>query len=708
MVKVQKPKPKSLSKSNSIEGVSKKKNNAEKSKKLPPAAALEVPEANNKKGKNAALKKADGAVKAKKEVPKQNPEKKVQKKEGKRPLILAPPESPAAPPAANKKSKAKPEKAAKKPLILAPPESPVVAKKEAKAKAAAPVKKAAAKRKAEDPVAPKSAPVPEPAKKSQKKAAAVEAPKKTTKPAPATEESKKTTKPVKAAKLTKPVKTAKPTAAVAENTKKATKPSADAKPVKETVKAKTQPTAALQKKSKPAQKISKPDKAPKAKKADNKKNKPGKKGSKKPAKAKQPLELTFELQAFDEKKYDEIVSEANVKKVCQALKDLVSEEVAKKKELFKDYRYNLQVASYKIASCPKRVAKLTLKHSRVNADSDVAIIVPDLQRGAKFDFEPTKQHYEDLLREAGVTQRLTVVPFNQLRNEMGPFEAKRKFLNTYDYLLCDGRLSGQASAFLGKATQKPRNVLHAVRLSKDNDKIAEEVTRALHRTAFRQLAKGDLTTIPVGNHEHSAEQLAENILLVSKQLQQVLPGGLANIRSLYIKIDIVGTSALPLYVSLCAPPAETPYVVGPREQRMLKLKKQANEVLSRFALTKDAEFIKLSGEQVKRKAELREKKEALLAADAAPKDNDGEDTAVPTKKARKEAASESSKAKAESEEGDAEEEDEEESAGESGEDEDGEDDDDIEGEDDDEDDDDDDDDDEEDEDDDDDDDDDDE
>ncbi|KAH8241484.1 hypothetical protein KR026_006596 [Drosophila bipectinata] len=694
MVKVQKPKPKSLSKSNSIEGVSKKKNNAEKTKKLPPAAVLEVPEANNKKGKNAALKKADGAVKAKQELPKQKPEKKSQKGEGKRPLILAPPESPAAPPAANKKSKAKPEKAAKKPLILAPPESPVVAKKEAKAKAAAPapapVKKAAAKRKAEDPVAPKSAPVPEPAKKSQKKSAVTEAPKKSTKPATATEESKKTTKPVK--------KAAKPTAAVAvaENTKKATKPSA--KPAKETAKAKTQSAAALQKKSKPAQKISKPDKAPKAKKADNKnKNKPGKKGSKKSAKEKKPLELTFELQAFDEKKYDEIVSEANVKKVCQALKDLVAEEVAKKKDIFSDYRYNLQVASYKIASCPKRVAKLTLKHSLVNADSDVAIIVPDLQRGAKFDFEPTKQHYEDLLREAGVTQRLTVVPFNQLRNEMGPFEAKRKFLNTYDYLLCDGRLSGQATAFLGKATQKPRNVLHAVRLSKDNAKIAEEVTRALHRTAFRQLAKGDLTTIPVGNHEHSAEQLAENILLVSKQLQQVLPGGLPNIRSLYIKIDIVGTSALPLYVSLCAPPAETPYVVGPREQRMLKLKKQANEVLSRFALTKDAEFIKLSGEQVKRKAELREKKEALLAADAAPKDNDGDDTAVPTKKARKEAASESSKAEAESEEGDAEEEDEEESAGESGEDEDGEDDDDIEGEDDDEDDDDDDDDDEEDE-----------
>ncbi|KAH8266596.1 hypothetical protein KR018_002736 [Drosophila ironensis] len=602
MVKVQKPQAKSLTKSNPIEGVSKQKNKSPKAKKPAPAAVKAVSAATNKKEKNAApVKKADGGgVKPAKGAQKQ-----------KRPLVLAPPESPSPAPALSKKSK---EKAPKKPA-----EAP---KKEAKKVEAAPVvpAKKAAKRKAEAAVAPAQKPA-QTAKKTQKPAAAPETKKKSAKAA----------------------KTAKPEAP---------------------------------KKAKPVQKLAKSLKAAKGKKPKNKKVKEVKK-------AKKPVELTFELKSFDEDKYKEIVCEQNVQKVCQALKKLVEEEVAKKKAIFTDYRYNLQVASYKIASCPKRVVKLSLKHSLVGSDDDVAIIVPDLQRGAKFDFEPTKQHYEDLLREAGVQQRLTVVPFNQLRNEMGTFEAKRKFLNTYDYLLCDGRLAGQATGFLGKFTQKPRNVLHAVRLNKENDKLSEEVSRALHRTAFRQLAKGDLTSIPVGNYEHSAQQLTENILLVSKQLQNLYPGGLANIRSLYLKIDIVGTSALPLYVSMCAPPADTPYVVGPREQRMLKLKKQANEVLSRFALTKDAEFIKLTSDQVKRKAEVREKKAALLAEDASPKDNDGDDQAVPTKKARKEASSESGKAEAEeSDEGDSAEE-EEESAGESGEDEDGEDEDDIEGEDDD-------------------------
>lgn len=414
MVKVQKPQPKSLNKSASIEGVVKKKGKPEKTKKLATDATLEL--ASNKKAKNAAPVKKD-AIKKEPEVSKKGAEKK-QSKAAKRPLILAPPESPAAPAPAAKKSKTKPAASgapvgkkieAKKPLILAPPESPVPPKKQEKKTKAAPVK---AKKE------------PAPAKKSVQD-------------------------PVPSIKKVPAAKKSGQTAALTKKTAKTEKQAAPAKP------AKAQPASQLQKKAKAVQKLSKPASPPKSKKPLSK-SKPGQaKGNavnKEPAKSKKPVELTFELKAFDEKRFHEIVNENNVTKVCAALKSVVSEEVEKKKNtsIFSDYRYVLQVCSYKIPSCPKRMVKLNLKHSLVGKDDDVALIVPDLQRGAKFDYDPTKQHYEDMLREAGVKQRLTVVPFNQLRNEMGSFEAKRKFLNSYDYLLCDGRLSGQATAFLGK------------------------------------------------------------------------------------------------------------------------------------------------------------------------------------------------------------------------------------------------------------------
>ncbi|XP_064539125.1 ribosomal L1 domain-containing protein CG13096 [Drosophila montana] len=569
MVKVQKPLPKSLKKKTKDDGVSKEKQKVTKSKltsKAKQAASITVDDKNTK---TILEKKTAKAIEAKlKDV--KLPQK---SKPTKKPLVLAPPESPVAP------------KVGKKAAPVAAPKATKSLKTNKNEKE--PILKSVEKQKLKTQVAIN--------KKSEK------------------QDNKSATATTRSSKKQPPL---------AKEPKVAIKKLGERKKVKQA-----------------------PKKLSKAANNRNVKETGAKKQIAVKKKAQKVKELNYELNPFDEDKFYEIVSESNVQKVCSALMSQVAEEVKNQKAtpIFSDYRYMLQVCCYKIPSCPKRVAKLALKHSLVGAEDDVALIVTDLQRGARCDYEPTVQHYEDLLREHGVKQRLTVFPFNRLRNDMGTFEAKRKFLNSYDYLLCDGRLSGQASAFLGNATQKPRNVLHAVRLSK-GDQLSKEISRALCRTAYRQLRKGDLTAIPVGNHEHSGQQLTENILFVIQQLQQQYPGGLANIRSMYLKIDIVGTSALPLYISMCAPPADTPYVVGPREQRMLKLKKQANEVLTKFALTKDVDFIKLTSDQVKRKAEVREKRNALKAADSKEavieneNENSAEETEVPPKKVRKNTA----------------------------------------------------------------------
>ncbi|XP_023032493.1 ribosomal L1 domain-containing protein CG13096 [Drosophila willistoni] len=694
MVKVQKPQPKTLSKGPGKEagGVT-KKTKVDKSKKLNKTEAIKTA-ALEKKEQKPATKTTKPEKKVAEKQPKASkkplilapavsptPEKKPKKSKlaadpasvpvAKKPLKLTTVLPEVEKKDATKKQKKTAPATAAAPVKKTAEKSKKPVKEEAPATTATPVKKTAEKskkptkeeaptkkslktaaaeaavekkneskkqKKANGPETP--AVVKAPAKKAtdkpKKVAKAVASVPESTAPTAVKKTGDKTKKPAKAAvpapsvvkkvedkkekKQVKPAAVAPVVAPVAADKKKLTKPETKSKPQK------------ISKSIKPGQSPVKKAGKPKPKSIDNKKAKKSK------PKKKEPLELKFELNPYDEQKFQDIVNESNVLKVCEALKTQVETEVKKQKStsIFSDYRYILQVTSYKIPSCPKRMVKLDLKHSLVGSDDDVAIIVTDLQRGAKFETEPTVQYYEDLLREAGVEQRLTVVPFNQLRNEMGTFEAKRKFLNSYDYLLCDGRLSGQASAFLGKFTQKPRNVLHPVRLSLNKNALQKEISRALRRTAYRQLNKGDLIAIPVGNHEHSTQQLADNIRLVFQKLQSLYPGGLANIRSIFIKIDIAGTSALPLYYSTCAPPADTPYVVGPREQRMLKLKKQANEVLSRFALTKDADFIKLTPDQVKHKAEVRAKRAAVLAGEVAPE----EDAEVPAKKARKDSSNE--------------------------------------------------------------------
>lgn len=355
-----------------------------------------------------------------------------------------------------------------------------------------------------------------------------------------------------------------------------------------------------------------------------------KKGKEKPA-----PKSSLEPVPFDEEKFKAIVCVDNIHKIAEALRKQVGQEVAAKKTtIFSDFCYYLNVVSFKIANCPKRMVKLSLKHSLVDKDDDVVIIVTDLKRGAKVDYEETIHHYEDVFREAGI-EGLKIMPFNQLRKECGTFEAVRKFSNTYDYFLCDGRVVKHVTGFCGKIFQKPRTVFHAVRMQ-SSKVLKSDIEKALRRTAFKQLAKGNLISIPVGNHKFTMQQLAENVDHVVAQLKTLHPGGLGNIRAMHLRIDIVGTSSLPLYISMAEAPPDTPYVVGTRERRMLEMKKEANEVLSKFRMTKDAEIIKLTKDQIEKKRKIKEEMVATAKSEEVPKDDDGEETAVPAKKAKKE------------------------------------------------------------------------
>lgn len=83
-------------------------------------------------------------------------------------------------------------------------------------------------------------------------------------------------------------------------------------------------------------------------------------------------------------------------------------------------------------------------------DDDICLITKDLHRGLRVDYEPTKQHFQDLLKKKGVTRSVTVAPFNQLKKEYTTYELKAKLANTYDAFLCDGKIVGHVVGFLGK------------------------------------------------------------------------------------------------------------------------------------------------------------------------------------------------------------------------------------------------------------------
>ncbi|XP_055382551.1 ribosomal L1 domain-containing protein CG13096-like [Condylostylus longicornis] len=318
-----------------------------------------------------------------------------------------------------------------------------------------------------------------------------------------------------------------------------------------------------------------------------------------------------EAPKFDLENFNAILNEENIKKSVKALKKLVKKETEEMKNaIFKDYRYIINFCLFKIPSAPKRHVKLNIKNSLVGPDDDVLFIVKDLQRGLKVDYEPTVHHYEDILREKGIEGIKAIMPFNQLKKEYNSYEMKRKLANLYDYFICDGRIAGHIFGFLGNAfSSKQRCTIFSVRTENLNH-LKKEIHVALHKTSFRQGSKGDNISIIVGNHNNSSEQVTENILEILKQLKEKLPGSYPNIRNVTLKVNIKGTSSVPLYINMGKPLKGTPYIIGLKEQKLNKMKEKAEGILNKFAITNDGHVQKLTPEEIEtRKRKLQENNE---------------------------------------------------------------------------------------------------
>lgn len=241
----------------------------------------------------------------------------------------------------------------------------------------------------------------------------------------------------------------------------------------------------------------------------------------------------------------------------------------------------------------------------------MVMVVKDLKRGSKVDYEPTKQHYEDIFRQLDLAF-VRVMPFGQLRREFSGFECRRKLASTYDYFLCDGRLAGHVNGICGQPFQRSRTTFHAVRMGDDSSTWKAAIERALKRTAFRQLHKGNLTSIPVATCRHSPQEVAANVFYVVQQLRNAYPGGWPNIRGMYLKLDIRGVSSIPVYLSLMGPPPKTPQVIGLREKRLKKMRQTINKSLSRMAITKSGKIVKLSHKQLVARENIKQTRAALM------------------------------------------------------------------------------------------------
>ncbi|XP_076635633.1 ribosomal L1 domain-containing protein 1 [Colletes latitarsis] len=242
------------------------------------------------------------------------------------------------------------------------------------------------------------------------------------------------------------------------------------------------------------------------------------------------------------------LSKEHILQCISAIFHLTEEQLKSKSLLFEGecYPIFMQVTCIRIPKTPRRNMRILLPHSIVSSNDEVALFVGDLQRGRRKDYEPTVEHYQDLLRKHNCTRINAVIPMNQVKTEYDQYELKRKLVGSYDHFLVDGKIAGHLSHLLGKEFYKKRKLPTSIRiLSKD---LKHEIEYALRKTSMQLHSYGDCHIVQIGHTSMTEEEIFDNVLAACKHLSKNYPGGWVNVRSVSIKT--ARSLALPIYITL--------------------------------------------------------------------------------------------------------------------------------------------------------------
>ncbi|KAI8964417.1 ribosomal protein L1 [Daldinia sp. FL1419] len=209
--------------------------------------------------------------------------------------------------------------------------------------------------------------------------------------------------------------------------------------------------------------------------------------------------------------------------------------------------------------------KIVVPHP-LNTDSEAAICL--------ITAEPQRA-YKNLVASdefpAELRKRVTrVIDVSKLKAKFKAYEAQRKLYNEHDIFLGDTRIINRLPGILGKTfygttAKRPIPVEIQARVPKSDGKrvkrtkdaenpntatpiqLAGEIERAVG-AALVNLSPTVNTAIRIGNASWTAEQIAENVEAVAKNLvEKFVPGKWKNVRGIYIKGP--ETAALPIWLT---------------------------------------------------------------------------------------------------------------------------------------------------------------
>ncbi|XP_054612158.1 ribosomal L1 domain-containing protein 1 [Dunckerocampus dactyliophorus] len=284
---------------------------------------------------------------------------------------------------------------------------------------------------------------------------------------------------------------------------------------------------------------------------------------------------------------------SQVKKAVLALQAFLKSKSGGE-SLFRDesQKISLLFTFWRIPRWPQTI-RIPLPHGERTDTEEVCLFTRDEPRMTT---EQTQRFYRRLLEESGVKNVTEIIPYNVLKTEYKPFEAKRRLLGNFDLFLSDNRIRRLLPSHLGKHFYKRKKEPLSVNLQSKH--LARTLQSTIQGTSAKVTNNGPCCMVRVGHAGMAADELMENITVVVQAVMEKLREGPA-MKIIHLKSE--RSVALPIYTS------DLTHLTEPRAAKVKKRKVKAKAA----AGTKATEDTKQTagGEQQKRKKRKVEKDE---------------------------------------------------------------------------------------------------
>lgn len=231
-----------------------------------------------------------------------------------------------------------------------------------------------------------------------------------------------------------------------------------------------------------------------------------------------------------------------VKKAVQALQAFLKTTSASKSLLLEASQpISLLFTLWRIPKKAQTI-RIPLPNAQRTDTDEVCLFVRD---EPKMTSEQTQRFYKRLLEENGVKGIAEIIPYNTLKKEYKPYEAKRRLLNNFDVFISDDRIRRLLPSHLGKHFYERKKVPLCVNMKSKN--VAKEIQKVVQGSNLKVTNKGSCCMARVGHSDMTAEELTENIEAAVKTVAAKIRMKEPVIKIIHVKSQ--SSVALPIYTA---------------------------------------------------------------------------------------------------------------------------------------------------------------